>query len=253
MSTIACAASRSLSADTVPIHRRQLGTRSAGRPGRRGPLARRRRRRPAGRRVGCRRRARRPRRRPVGTNGGGGDGTDRAFCGPGRDVAGEFVPDESFEDSWKGLDAIDLVSLDCEGAPFASHPDGRASASTPGHAEVAAHGRSPIRACRLGCSVAAVGSTSRSPAQRDSRAFALQRLAAWRCDSVGVTPDALREPCAYRCERGRGVRRRFGDRRRPSTLSPISSALTGHGRGSRCATAVGSGETTKTPSPGPTR
>lgn len=61
----------------------------------------------------------------VGTNGGGGDGNDRAYCGPGRDFAGEYLVDDFFGDRWSGPDATDVISTDCEGMPFGSEVDGR--------------------------------------------------------------------------------------------------------------------------------
>lgn len=60
----------------------------------------------------------------IGTSGGGGDGTDRASCGPGRDVVGQYLPDDFLGDTWGGPDATDVLSTDCEGVPFASDLDG---------------------------------------------------------------------------------------------------------------------------------
>jgi hypothetical protein len=57
----------------------------------------------------------------VGTGSGGGDdGADRALCGPGRDVVGEFLRDDFLGDTWRLPDVADLVATDCESVPFGS-------------------------------------------------------------------------------------------------------------------------------------
>ena len=43
---------------------------------------------------------------------------DMAFCGPGRDIAGEYDVDDFLGDSWIAPDANDELQLDCEDVPF---------------------------------------------------------------------------------------------------------------------------------------
>jgi hypothetical protein len=60
----------------------------------------------------------------LGTGLGGADQGDHAFCGPGRDVVGEYDIDDFLGNSWTGPDAGDVIARDCEGVPFGSDDDG---------------------------------------------------------------------------------------------------------------------------------